>query len=131
MVERSVFWHDRCVYNVIEGSGVLNALFVNSDGVGRKVDDVKRSCAARKNIVVYTSAELVCIFILGSDRWRSIKDDIFTRFINWSFVYTAIKIVFVVLFSLPRKSIYFFFAMCGCRLYSVHRKLTRMFRHRR
>lgn len=41
-----VVWHGRCVYNVIVGNGILDAMLINGDGKALNADNAKRSCFA-------------------------------------------------------------------------------------
>lgn len=68
--------------DTIDGDGVLNAMFVICEYIGLRADNLKRSCAARQELVIYIGGDMVCNLILGGDKWWSIQEYIFTRFVN-------------------------------------------------
>lgn len=107
MISRWVSWHDRCVYNAIDGVGVLNAMLVDCDGSGLKADYAKGSYALWQVLVICTGGELKCMLIFGCCNWRSIKEDIIKLFLKWSFAYTEIIFSMAAMWHLSHMGDYF------------------------
>lgn len=91
----------------MDGDSVLDAMFVKDDGVGLNADDAKRSYAVRQELVICACGELVCILIVGSNKWRSAKEYILTWSVNWSFAHMVVIVLFVTMLQLSRTVIYF------------------------
>lgn len=53
-------------------------MFVNGYGVGKDADDPKRYRTARQELLISAGDELVCMEIFEHDKWKSIREDIFT-----------------------------------------------------
>lgn len=70
------------MYNAIDGVGFLNAMFVNDDGVRLNADDAKRSCTARKGLLVCVDTMLISIYIFVHNKGRLIKEDIYSLFVE-------------------------------------------------
>lgn len=95
------------MYDAIDGDDIFDVLLINGDSFGLDTDDPKRFFAARQELVICVGGELVCILIFGRDKWRSIKEYLFTQFANWCFVHTAVIILFVMLLRLFCMDVYF------------------------
>lgn len=70
------------MYDVIDGDGILDTIFVNGDGVGLSVDDAKWYWAARQGLAICAGRELVCVLIFAYDKRLSLEENIFTNFVN-------------------------------------------------
>lgn len=90
----------------MDGNRILDLMLVSDGGVEFCTDVVIRSWAAQNEFVICTGYELVCITFFGREKWKSIKKYIITRFVDWSFAYTAAKVVFVATSRLSSISAY-------------------------
>lgn len=106
-VGRWVPRYGRCLDNAIDGDRILKAVFFNSNRVGVKVDDTKRSCAARWKIEVCAGGDLVCVLIVSCDMWWSSKEYIFSGVLTCNFAYTPVESLTVTLVQLSQMIVYF------------------------
>lgn len=95
------------MYNAIDGSGILDAILVNGSGIGLNSDDTNLPWAARLEFVICAGGELLCIYIFGCNKRRSIKEYIFTWFINGSFAHMEVLILLVTLMRILCVGVYF------------------------
>lgn len=63
MVGRWDSRHGRFVYDLVDEVFIIDAMFVNGEGVWLYADDSKRSCPTRSELEISAGVELVCTLI--------------------------------------------------------------------
>lgn len=107
LIGRWVFIHGWCMYNMIVGIGICNAMFIDGDGMRLRAVITAWRGAALLEFVFGTRGALVCFMSFGCNKWELNEGNSFNRFLKWSLAPAVFVVLFVLLLQVCRTFVYF------------------------